>query len=232
MCLSGQGQKISGEVRYAEKIVSLGVDTTTIDDKRVKNIILTQMKEGKKALSEGVVMYKLRFNNEESLFEPINLMQNDGNPNLKRIQSKSIFYFNKTENIKLRPVNIFNRDYIIIDTVSNHGMNWKITKGFKSIAGYKCREASTTIEIRPGVFKNVKAWFTKDIPINFGPRGYSGLPGLILGIEENGHFYFASTIKLNERDIIIEKPINGINISIEEYDAMVQKAIRKMRGKN
>ena len=68
------------------------------------------------------------------------------------------------------------------------------------------------------------AWFTPLIPISFGPKEYSGLPGLILEIEMFNSKIVASKIVLNpNEEIIIEKPVKGKRITLEEFDDFIFK---------
>lgn len=73
-------------------------------------------------------------------------------------------------------------------------MKWEITDETQIIQGYKVTKAITTslyyaIE-QPGVsktdFGKAVAWFTTEVPINYGPDGYYGLPGLIVKLEYTG----------------------------------------------
>ena len=52
---------------------------------------------------------------------------------------------------------------------------WEISKEHKKIAGYDCIKATASLYGRKW-----EAWFTKRIPVQFGPWKLNGLPGLIL----------------------------------------------------
>ncbi len=62
------------------------------------------------------------------------------------------------------------------DKVTHH---WKLYKEVKIIANYKCHKATTNFRGRKYV-----AWYTTDIPVNFGPWKFKGLPGLILEVTD------------------------------------------------
>ncbi|WP_458629312.1 GLPGLI family protein [Winogradskyella sp. PC D3.3] len=55
-----------------------------------------------------------------------------------------------------------------------------MTEESKVINGYTCYLA--TIDKLND--KKVKAWYTPDIPVKHGPRGFNGLSGLIMEIED------------------------------------------------
>ncbi|SEH33482.1 GLPGLI family protein [Chryseobacterium culicis] len=55
-----------------------------------------------------------------------------------------------------------------------NNLNWKIKNEFKTILGFKCQKAETTKYGRTWT-----AWFAADIPFQYGPYKFNGLPGLI-----------------------------------------------------
>ena len=75
-------------------------------------------------------------------------------------------------------------------------MNWKITKESQKILGYSCYKATTKFRGREYI-----AWFTPDIPYNFGPWKLGGLPGLILKVENDYFDYEAKRVVLNSDKI-------------------------------
>ena len=76
-------------------------------------------------------------------------------------------------------------------------MNWKITKESQKILGYACYKATTKFRGRDYI-----AWFTPDIPYNFGPWKLGGLPGLILKVENDYFDYEAKRVVLNSDKIM------------------------------
>lgn len=55
---------------------------------------------------------------------------------------------------------------------------WKIGDEVRTIAGFECRKATTTICDSVVVV----AFFTDEIPVSGGPESFNGLPGMILGL--------------------------------------------------
>lgn len=225
-------QGSSGKIQYAQKIISLGIDTSSIHNSRIKDVIISQNKQAQKALGNGVVLYTLIFNNTESVFKPIQQMDIGDNSILKKIQEQSIFYIDNSKKIKLEQVEIFGTSYLIKESFVNNNIEWTIYDEKKIIGGYSCHKASTKVEYQPGKFKVVNAWFSPEISVNFGPKGFYGLPGLILGLEDNGKFYYAANIKIdkNKNDIIINPPSKGKKVSQEEYRKIINETIKKMRN--
>jgi len=65
-------------------------------------------------------------------------------------------------------------------------MPWQISGITDTISSYSCQKATLNFRGRDYV-----AWFTTDIPVSGGPWKFSGLPGLILKIEDTqGLFVF------------------------------------------
>lgn len=79
--------------------------------------------------------------------------------------------------------------YFIADTIP--ALHWEIDSSkTKVINGYECGQAK--LSFRGSSFT---AYFTKEIPMSFGPWKFSGLPGLILEItlDDNHNYYWKAT---------------------------------------
>ncbi|WP_417428274.1 GLPGLI family protein [Halpernia sp.] len=62
--------------------------------------------------------------------------------------------------------------------------NWKISSEKEKIGEYNTQKATADFGGRQWT-----AWFSTDIPFQDGPYKFSGLPGLIVKIEDSGHNY-------------------------------------------
>lgn len=71
---------------------------------------------------------------------------------------------------------IFERNYLITDSLPRY--QWKLEDDIRSIAGYPCRKAITTIDDSVVVV----AFYTDQIMVSGGPESFNGLPGMILGL--------------------------------------------------
>jgi len=100
--------------------------------------------------------------------------------------------------------------------------NWKLTNLSETINGFNCfkAEAKTITKGRNGdIERPVIAWYSKDIPIPFGPIGFAGLPGLIIKLIYDNEVYIVSKINFNQKNkIIIKKPEKGIKVTKEEFE--------------
>ena len=68
--------------------------------------------------------------------------------------------------------------------------NWKISDSTKTFGGYKVQKAVTKFGGRSWV-----AWFSKDVPIPYGPYKFNGLPGLIMELYDTKKDYYFKVIK-------------------------------------
>lgn len=220
-------QKISGEITYDEEFVSMSIDTSQIQNDYTKSIILHQMEGMKKALSGEKALYILNFNNTEALFKPIPMMTNDANPFLKLAVPQTVYYTNLEDGENFEQIEFYGETYRIVK--KKKILEWTVTGKSKNILGYLCYHATTKIKRHSGLI-TIEAWFTNEIPISFGPKGYSGLPGLILGIKELGRYMFAKEIKLSKKNVDIELSEVGKLISEEEFNQMINGTIQKLKN--
>jgi GLPGLI family protein len=78
----------------------------------------------------------------------------------------------------------------------------------------------------------ITAWYTPEIPVNQGPEGYWGLPGLILEVNDGKTTIFVQKC-LNPKDKVeIKAPNNGKEVSQKEYDEIVTKKMEEFREMN
>ena len=79
----------------------------------------------------------------------------------------------------------------------------------------------------------ITAWYTPEIPVNQGPEGYWGLPGLILEVNDGKTIILCSKVVLNAKDKVeIKAPANGKVISQKEYDDTITKKMEEFRQMN
>lgn len=175
------------------------------------------------------IKYKLIFNKNESFYSIVNNM--DTNSDLGLYYSKLItgggeeIYTNIKENIKLKKVEILGDNFIV---KSNLKQDWSVTQETKTIGKYKCYKAIfiNAISDHKSNTNNlsVEAWFTPQIPINFGPKGYGQLPGLIIELKVGKIIYNAVEILLNKKEeITINAPKKGKILSEKEFDELLKE---------
>ncbi len=104
--------------------------------------------------------------------------------------------FDKQEVVALKKV--FEKSYLITDSLRH--IDWKLTNDFREIAGFNCRRA--TAIIMDSVF--VVAFYTDEIIPSGGPEGFSGLPGMILGLVINRLHTTWYATKVNVTDVNVK----------------------------
>lgn len=119
------------------------------------------------------------FDQNRSLFKPVKKEKDDENQNffpfaLGRQTSEIYTDYSKKQRVLKR--NIMGDDYLLTDTIPI--LDWKIMHDVRNIAGYECRKAIGIIY--DSVY--VVAFYTDEILLRGGPEGFTGLPGMILGL--------------------------------------------------
>jgi len=220
LCISTTlfSQKISGKITY---VVSMEpISEKIIDSVSKKNILKkTRMDKWVQNILKNTpnVNAFLSFSKEESLYKVEDEMQNDGKSifNMNRIFAggDNKYYKNTATKEQFRESSTFG-DLLLIEMLPK---KWQITQETKKIGNYVCFKA---IDIES---KNTKmkplVWFTPEIPVSFGPKEFSGLPGLVLLVEMHKRRIEATKIILNPaEEIEITKPEKGKKITAEEIE--------------
>jgi GLPGLI family protein len=79
----------------------------------------------------------------------------------------------------------------------------------------------------------ITAWYTPEIPVNQGPEGYWGLPGLILEVNDGKTIILCSKVVLNPKEKSeIKAPTKGKVVNQKEYDETVIKKMEEFREMN
>jgi GLPGLI family protein len=125
-----------------------------------------------------------------------------------------IIYKNKKTGKRISQEYIVDRKFLLTDNLTTP--SWTIANDEKEILGFTCKKATNK--------SGYVAWFCPDIPVDDGPAGYFGLPGLILEIQLSGKIISASEVTLQcDAQKEIQEPTSGRKISREEFNALVQK---------
>ena len=216
----------SGTITYNFKILE--------DEKFIKNEVIRkfflQAIEGAKHLK-----FELTFNDSISEFKLMKNMALDGE-NLEMAildsRAKKEIYIFKNKIYHNNSNGLFKEnEFLIIDPLNQ---NWVYTNETKIIDGYTCYKATNEYIVDNGkIFKHpVIAWFCPQIPISIGPRGYGGLPGLILELQEWNSVFGVEKIEFsnNVKEIIL--PQEGKIISEQEYQNKVGEAVNREFRRN
>lgn len=119
------------------------------------------------------------FDRSRSLFKPKKKEEGDHNTSLFPFslgRQTNEIYTDRSKNQRLLKRNIMGDDYLLADTIPR--LDWKIVHELRNIAGYECRKAIGVIY--DSVY--VVAFYSDEILLRGGPEGFTGLPGMILGL--------------------------------------------------
>ncbi|MGR7812992.1 GLPGLI family protein [Lacinutrix undariae] len=203
-------QKREGVITYKSKIIKpMDNDTKSSSIQFLNDIII----------NNDFIDFELSFNNTESVFKITESLEEDNNLkfSIGLLGGYEIYYYNTSTKENIYQTESYGEFFIITD---HENYKWTLTKESKKIENYTCYKATTIKEIKNsvGVFKRkVVAWYTPQIPLQIGPAGYNGLPGLILELQEKNKLYVARKIDINALETEIKKPTKGKKITYQEF---------------
>lgn len=219
-CFS-QKNTSSGSVIYRVGVTNLK------DTVNVKNSNIDFYKRTISKLNE--IRYRLDFNNNKSIFILEDFLVNDKEKNnfflksAKLLAGEEIYYTDLVNN-KVLIQQEFLGDLFLVE--QSLDVDWKMTKETKMIENFRCIKAETVVKKGKTYTEDiiVSAWFAPELTIAFGPKGYGGLPGLILELSFGDVNYFVSKIEF-EANPKIEKPTEGIKISSEKFETYILQKV-------
>ena len=146
---------------------------------------------------------------------------------MMRMATPDDIVYNDLENNKcIEQKDFFTRNFLIENDMEN--FRWKMTGNKKEIAGYMCMEAEVVDSM-----KKTTAWFTPQIPVSSGPGIYTGLPGLILAIEENEGQNITMAVSIDLKPVSdkeLKRPSKGKKVTQEEFQKIVEEKMAEMGG--
>lgn len=189
--------------------------------------ILPKEKKSKKELifNEEVSLYRnpVKENGED---EVIQESAGGTSIRIKMVEADEFVYFDIKSKKKTELREFMSRRFLIESSTDT--VKWKVTGNQKEIIGYSCLEAELV-----GASKKTVAWFAPTLPIQTGPDGFSGLPGLILALDvEDGKMTLtASKIDfkpINSKEL--SKPKDGKKVTAQEFRKIVDEKTKEMQS--
>lgn len=214
------GQIASGKITYKVEADKNMMEEILKDDKITEDVgSYLRMTFNNQIRTLPYLFYQMEFNSKESLFKKIESMTTDSGFDLNRtargVGVDGIYYHSLNEDKSYHETSRAGSDIFVMHTISD--LDWKITNETKTIQGYVCYKA--TAEFIPDFGKGevATAWFAKDIPFQFGPAFYAGLPGLILEVKQGYYTFYADDINLSKREKKIKKPKTRNATKLEDF---------------
>lgn len=165
-------------------------------------------------------VYILEFNESQSHFFLDKMLQDDSESNtsykILAVLMRGDHYYDKAKNIGL-----YEETNGVLLKDDNLKKEWTVTSESKLIDNYTCYKAELLESYKSGGVEKTKlitAWFAPSLPYSFGPKGYNGLPGLIVELVDSnlGLSIYVDNIELTNNLKAIKFP-KGKVINKEEY---------------
>lgn len=215
-------QNISGIVKYKGEINQEHVNDF-IEKLRAKKLSAKVTNEVIKMYQDATPdYYALHFKDHESYYflepslDPPNTPYNVGS------KSGILPYYTNNET---NQIIMMGSDLGNVRIKSN--TKWRVTQETHRIGNFLCYQAIGTWQSSNDQGSDVIVWFTPDIPINFGPKAYKDLPGLILKVETDTYVLTATEVTLNpdSKEIRIKK-INDDDtiLTLEEFNRRASRS--------
>ena len=213
--------KVTYSVKNAMNIELIQAKLDSVKNKEQKKTLL----KGQELIVNSQDVYAtLVFNNIESVYKVEESLRNEAKNTINITRSraggnKTYYYNNKTKENVEQEYDILGEYFLIQNPITE----WKLENESKKIGDYVCFKATTMLNI-VDKSKATIAWYTPDIPVNFGPKLFNNLPGLVLEVNTGGITFKAIKIELNPNyELKIEKPRKGKKVTKKEYMDILKK---------
>ena len=254
-----KAQEFQGKAEYFSKRI-MKKKTEKVETKSKEPLDPELQKEIEIAIKKATEkQYVLTFNKTECLYEEEQKLEE---PKPSNGTSFSITfsgggkkYLNTKDKNSIVEDEIFGKEFLIVEPLVQP--EWKLIDETKKIGDYNCFKAELVIPVsekqkkeyeeflkkeekKPALFKMEKpedkvitAWYTPEIPVNFGPDNYWGLPGLILEVSEEKLIILCSKVVLsNKEKAKIKAPNTGEKVSQKKFDEIQKKKTDSMKDED
>ena len=245
-------QDFKGIATYkSQRKMDIQMDSTQMNSDMHKQMMAMLKKQFEKE-------YTLNFNNNESIYKEVEDLDKPSSANsggmvvmVAGSGDGDLLYKNIKENRFANQSDLFGKIFLIKDELNQP--EWKLEKETKNIGEYTCFKAtfkrmvtmssSMTMSVNSDeepeepeveeVEQTVTAWYTLQIPVKHGPGNYSGLPGLILEVNDGSESILCSKIILNPKGgITINEPKKGKVVTQEKFETILEKKMTEMNEQN
>jgi GLPGLI family protein len=176
--------------------------------------------------------FVLHFNGQESSYRNKNQESLEVDDNIKKLPNfllnfgggRNCNYYTSIKDNKTFAEKIVFGEFM---TIIYELPKWEITSELKVIGNLVCRKAIK--KAGDSYVNNLEVWFCSDIPVQFGPQLYNGLPGLVIEVISSNVRIIASRVDLKPNvDLSISKPTKSRIISEEDYGKLVEKMAKEL----
>jgi len=146
----------------------------------------------------------------------------------------------------------FEKEFLIIDSLKQY--KWKLSEETKTIAKQLCKKATTMItspqmRMRVSIGGNntdttantprapketeLVVWYAENIPVSFGPDNYSGLPGVIMEIDQDNGATVTTAVEVSAKAKYPKKelvaPTKGDKMNRAQFQENMMKLVQDMQ---
>lgn len=192
--------------------VSQSPDSTKLDDKKIESAYLDV--DGQKS-----IFYSENRIKRDSIMERMRTTRSFDRTQLQELRSNINYVIEKDiANQSLLYKDRIGRDQYSYNEKPN--FSWKILPETIKIGDYNTQKAETQYGGRTWY-----AWFTQDVPLQDGPYKFSGLPGLIVKVEDSKGQYSFDLMQTKKVAALQELQSRGqlINLTKEKYTDLNKK---------
>jgi GLPGLI family protein len=148
----------------------------------------------------------------------------------------------------------FEKEFLIVDSLKQY--KWKLSEETKTIAKQLCKKATTMITApqmmrmrvsmgrggenntdttanTPRAPKETElvVWYAENIPVSFGPDNYSGLPGVIMEIDQDNGATVTTAVEVSakypKKELVA--PTKGDKMNRVQFQENMQKLMQEMQ---
>lgn len=221
-----QSQSIS--VKYSEKIdFSNELNAMQMPDD-LGGLSSTFIKEMISSSMEKPTLFELISNNDETLYHKIedNSQADNSNISMTISGNDGIIYTNFKDQSYTQQSSFMSRKFLIDGKLKQY--DWILTGNEKVIAGYKCKKALNLSSPKDTII----AWYTDELPHQYGPRQYNGLPGLILKLSADALEIEATEVSILKDKVEIKQPTKGKKVTQEEFEKIKEDKTKSLGGQS
>jgi len=168
--------------------------------------------------------YVLIYNNKESTFKLKETLTGGSEKDFKLAKLAAVmtshgkYYQNLSEDLTLRQFEVYGQEFLVNEPLN---IDWETTNIKKTVGKYtyykainKCKSCSNS--------NITEVWYTPQIAIPFGPKGFGGLPGLIVEVKMKAVTLYLDKIVKNQI-VKIKRPLTGKSVTLKEYEKIAKK---------
>lgn len=222
-------QSVYGNIEYKSKIDGSFISEDVINKEKDENLRNTlNFLNSSIKINQEKFVFVLNFNRNVSVYSMNKILNVDNDPQLKYAiitnSGEDIFFQDLINRKLISKITIFGEEFNVMNDLDS--LKWELIREEKQIGKYNCFKAITFLNKKT----KIEAWYTPQIPFGFGPKGFGGLPGLIIELKENNIIYFVNKITLKTNKIFeIELPKTENTISRKKYDSIGRDAKSRLK---